>query len=178
MLRFSRANNIDLIQLPSHSSYLTQPLDVCVFGIFKRKITDILGNFAREHGLMVLVKHDMAAIVREASGLYRTYHGVFRGRGDFPVDMTRGITRLTGRGTKRKERAFDRPPLVDLLVLVSNEEIAGNLGHRVASHTVTGLSVNKMFFGEYIKERERVVQRKIVRSAQRLTKGGYSRTPR
>lgn len=45
MLRFARPNNIALFKLPSHSSHLTQLLDIWVFGIFKRKITDILGHF-------------------------------------------------------------------------------------------------------------------------------------
>lgn len=44
-------NNIHLFQLPSHSYHVIQALAMCVFGVFKREIADVLITFLERIGM-------------------------------------------------------------------------------------------------------------------------------
>lgn len=185
-LKFAVDNNIDLFQLPSHSSHVTQPLDVCAFGIFKRNMTTALTAFPAHNGMKMPVKSDMASIVREVwdgSFTPRNVISSFAGAGIVPLDRDRAMNRLNGRGTKRKERSFDRPPLADLPLLINDDHIRESLGHRAqrqlrdGGHTITGLRVNTVFFGSYIKEKEKTVRAPTERLSYGLPKGGLLTQP-
>ena len=63
VIRFAMDNNLVIFQLPSHSSHITQPLDVCAFGIFKREITDVLQRWAQDNGNKMPVKQDMNEVI-------------------------------------------------------------------------------------------------------------------
>lgn len=49
-LKYVKANEVHLFQLPSHSSHCTQPLGACAFGIFKLHFTDTLTTFPQKNG--------------------------------------------------------------------------------------------------------------------------------
>lgn len=42
VLKNDKVNNIPQFQLTSHSPYITQPMDVCSFGVFNRQVTETL----------------------------------------------------------------------------------------------------------------------------------------
>ena len=44
VIQEAKKHNIHMFVLPSHSSHFLQPLDVCVFGPFKRKLSQIIHN--------------------------------------------------------------------------------------------------------------------------------------
>lgn len=69
VLTYAMGNNIHLIQLPSHFPHITEPMNVCVFGMFKRNTTTALTRFPGANGMMIPVKSDIASIVREAWSL-------------------------------------------------------------------------------------------------------------
>lgn len=50
VIKLARTLNIVLFQLPSHTSHITQPLDVAAFGSFKQEMTKVLTRFPMEHG--------------------------------------------------------------------------------------------------------------------------------
>ena len=95
----------------------------------------------------------------------------------WPVDMERAINRLQGTG-KRKARPHDRPPLADLPIAIRESELNSSLGERAvrkmerAGHVITGVRVNTVLFGEFLKAQERVKRPAISRSAQGVTNGG------
>lgn len=163
VLQYTIANSLHIFQLPAHSSYFTQPLDACEFGIFKRNVADFLGDFTRNNGLKMPVKHITSP---------------FAGSGIFPVEMERGFNPLNRRGGKRKTLSFDRPALTDVPSLVNEKHISSSL-HRNAErrlqqpgHVVTGLRGRTVVLGEYIKEKESFVHPGSMRNKRGLTKGG------
>ncbi|CAB1105050.1 unnamed protein product [Ectocarpus sp. CCAP 1310/34] len=58
--------DIDLFQLPSHTSHITQPLDVGTFGTFKKELTGVLTAYPLKIGGRSPVKRDMAGVIAEA----------------------------------------------------------------------------------------------------------------
>ena len=58
--------DIVLFQLPSHSSHITQPLDVAAFGSFKKEVAKVLTAYPIEHGGTLPLKRDMADVIGEA----------------------------------------------------------------------------------------------------------------
>lgn len=81
LLKFAMDKNMHVFQLPLHSLHVTQPLDVCTFGIFKRNINTVLTRFSGANGMRMPVKIDMASIAFEASPLSsqsKTYYPLFR----------------------------------------------------------------------------------------------------
>lgn len=111
VLKYARDNNIHLFHLPSHSSHVTQPLDVCVFGVFKPQMTEALASFRVKNGMQMSVKNDIVRDCWEAAFTPANILASFSGPGIFPVDKEKVTDMLPGRGRKRKERFFDRPPL-------------------------------------------------------------------
>ena len=49
VIKLAKTLNIVLFQLPSHTSHITQPLDVAAFGSFKQQMK-VLTRFPMEHG--------------------------------------------------------------------------------------------------------------------------------
>ncbi|CAB1103498.1 unnamed protein product [Ectocarpus sp. CCAP 1310/34] len=52
--------NIHLVQLPSHMSHITQPLDVAGFGCFKKELATVIQAFPARNGGALPRKRDMA----------------------------------------------------------------------------------------------------------------------
>ena len=77
-----------------------------------------------------------------------------------------------------QEQSFDRPPLADIPLLVNIENIRESLGHRAqrqlrdGGDPITGLRMNTVFFGSYIKEKEKTARAPTDRLLYGLSKGG------
>ena len=101
----------------------------------------------------------------------------FEGAGLWPVDMDRAINRLHGTG-KRKARLDDRPPLADIPLAITEEELNFSLGPRAliklqqAGHTIAGVGIVAVLSGGLLKAQERGTRPAISRSAQGVTAGG------
>ena len=172
--------NIELFQLPSHSSHMTQPLNVAAFGCFKKAVTAVLTSFPQQHGDKMPGKSDMAGVVKDAwtaSFTVQQIKASFEGAGLWPVNMDRAIKRLHGTG-KRKARPDDRPPLADIPLAIIEKELNSSLGPRAAmmlqraGHTIAGVRIMTVLFSDFMKAQERVTRPAISRSAQRATAGG------
>ena len=181
VIKFAMDNNLVIFQLPSHSSHLTQPLDVCAFGIFKRRSTEVLQHWAKTHGNKVPVKADMNEIIRKSWSQAFTPSNVvasFEGSGLWPVDPDRAIYRLKGRGTKRKDREGARPPLGDIPIISSETQLAAAVGDRGLrqlrdnGYSLTGLRVGTVMFGEFLKVQQSVTRPATNRSAKGVANGG------
>ena len=180
VIQLAMTLNIELFQLPSHSSHMTQPLDVAVFGCFKKAVTAVLTSFPLQHGGKMPGKSDMAGVVKDAWAASFTVPQIkasFEGAGLWPVNMDRAINRLHGTG-KRKARPDDCPPLADIPLAITEEELNSSLGPRAANklqrdgHTIAGLRIATVLFGAFLKAQERVTRPAISRSAQGVTAGG------
>ena len=176
VIQLAMSLNIELFQLPSHSSHMTQPLDVAAFGCFKKAVTAVLTSFPLQHGCKMPGKSDMAGVVKDAwaaSFMVPQMKASFEGAGLWPVNMDRVINRLHGTG-KRKAR----PPLADIPLAITEEELNSSLGPRAANklqragHTIAGLRIATVLFGGFLKAQERVTRPAIFRSAQGVTAGG------
>ncbi|CAN0427610.1 unnamed protein product, partial [Hapterophycus canaliculatus] len=66
VIKLAISLNIVLIQLPSHTSHITQPLDVAAFGCFKKELTKVLTAYPSKHGGAVPLKRNMASVIGEA----------------------------------------------------------------------------------------------------------------
>ena len=125
-------------------------------------------------------KSDMAGVVKDAWAASFTVPQIkvsFEGAGLWPVNMDRAINRLHGTG-KRKARPDDRPPLADIPLAITEEELNSSLGPRAANklqragHTIAGLRIATVLFGGFLQAKERVTRPAISRSAQGVTAGG------
>ncbi|CAB1098599.1 unnamed protein product [Ectocarpus sp. CCAP 1310/34] len=66
VVELARSLDIHLVQLPSHMSHITQPLDVAGFGCFKKELTKAIQAFPATHGGALPRKRDMAAVIGQA----------------------------------------------------------------------------------------------------------------
>ncbi|CAB1099762.1 unnamed protein product [Ectocarpus sp. CCAP 1310/34] len=157
IVELARSLNIHLVQLPSHMSHITQPLDVAGFGCFKNELTKAIQAFLATHGGALPRKRDMASVIGQAWSTSFTpdiNKASFAGAGLWPVDKERALSRLLK--PKRKERETDRPPLQDVPIAVSNDRLEELLGERAVrkllgeGHTLTGLRVSTVFLGDYL----------------------------
>ena len=139
--------DIVLFQLPSHTSHITQPLDVAAFGSFKKEGAKVLTAYPFKHGGTLPLKRDMAGVIGEAwrkSFSPDQNKESFAGAGLWSVDMDRAVGRLQGTG-KRKPRPTDRPPLADVPIVASQKQLEEYLGERTlrrlraSEHSTQGL---------------------------------------
>ena len=158
--------NIDIFILPSHSSHMTQSLDLAAFGCFKKEVTEVLTSFPQQHGGKMPGKSDIAEVVKDtsvASFMVPQIKISFEGAGLWPMDMDRAINRLHGTG-RRKSRQDNRPPLMN-----------PSLGQRAVlklqwvGHAIAGVRIVTVLFDGFLKARERLARPAISRSAQGVT---------
>ncbi|CAB1118916.1 unnamed protein product [Ectocarpus sp. CCAP 1310/34] len=145
--------DIDLFQLPSHTSHITQPLDVGTFGTFKKELTRVLTAYPLKIGGRSPVKRDMAGVIAEACrGSFTPANNMaaFKGSGLWPVNVEKAINRLH---SKRKQRENDRPIPKDLAVVASKKQLEKDLGHAALLElkrqgvVMEGLRMNTVFLG-------------------------------
>ena len=180
VIQLAMSLSIELFQLPSHSSHFTQPLDIVALGCFKKAVTVVLTSFPQQHGGKMPWKFDMAGVVKDAWAASFTVPQIkdsFEGEGLWPVDMDGAINRLPGTW-KRKAHPDDRPPLADISLAITEEELNSSLRPRAvmklqrAGHTIAGVRIVTVLFGGFLKVQERVTRSAIFRSAQGVTAGG------
>ena len=159
IIQLAMSLNIELFQLPSHSYQMTQPLDVAAFGCFKEAMTAVLTSFPQQYGGKMPEKSDTAGMVKDAWAARFTVPQIeasFEGAGLWPVDMDRAIYRLH-RTRKRKARPDDRPPLADIPLANTEEELNSSLGPPAAmklqraGHTIAGVRIVTVLFGDFLK---------------------------
>src|SRR5204863_7842661 len=90
-------NDIHLMILPPHSSHLTQPLDVGVFGPLKRVMSSKIAPLITV-GVSRLQKVEwLSAFVEAHQAVFRAENikGGFRGAGIFPLEPNKILNRIT-----------------------------------------------------------------------------------
>ncbi|CAN0320667.1 unnamed protein product [Ectocarpus sp. 12 AP-2014] len=159
-IRLAMDLDIVLFQLPPHTSHITQPLDV---GNFKREVTKVLSSFRLKNGGVLPQKHDIPGVIAEAwksSFTPEQNKASFAAAGLWPVNKNRAIGRLRGTA-KRKARPTDRPPLEDVAVVASNQELEESLGGpairdlEVRGHLVVGVEATAVMVGGLLAQRKR-----------------------
>ena len=90
-------NKILLMILPPHSSHLTQPLDVGVFGALKKHMATELYPLMRTGVARIQKVEWLSAFVgaHDKALSVRNIHGGFRGTGIHPFDPTKVLCRVT-----------------------------------------------------------------------------------
>ena len=164
----------------SHTSHITQPLDVAAFGSFKQQMTKVLTRFPMEHGGRTPLKSDMVGVTGEAfrSSFSKEQNiASFAAAGLCPVNMEKAMGRLQG-CAKRKERPTDRKPLSDIPIAITENELQDSLGDRAVrklqqqGYTVTGLRVGTVMLGGVVKASKFNKKRAISRSSGGVPDGG------
>lgn len=110
---YCKANNIVPLCLPAHSSHLTQPLDVGVFGPLKKAYGEQISNLARAN-ITHITKDDFFPAFRaafEAVFTEQNVKGGFRGAGLVPFNPDAVISKLDVKlRTPTPPRSSDGPP--------------------------------------------------------------------
>ncbi|CAB1102532.1 unnamed protein product [Ectocarpus sp. CCAP 1310/34] len=136
VIKLAMEVNIIHFQLPSHTLRITQLLDVVAFGTFKKE-HDVPGVMAAAWQRSFTPERNKAS---------------FAGAGLWPVDMDRALTRLQGKA-KRKEGPTGRPPLEDVPIAMTHEQLDEAIGERglrqlkAGGHAITGLKVGTVMLG-------------------------------
>jgi 4-hydroxybenzoate polyprenyltransferase len=68
VIRLAIELDIVLFQLPSHTSHITQPLDIAAFGSFKKEVTKVLTTYPFKHGGTLPLKRDMVGVIGGGRG--------------------------------------------------------------------------------------------------------------
>ncbi|CAM9224539.1 unnamed protein product, partial [Ectocarpus sp. 6 AP-2014] len=159
-IRLAMDLNIVLFQLPPHTSHVIQPLDV---GNFKREVTKVLSSFRLKNGGILPRKHDVPGVIAEAwksSFSPEQNKASFAAAGLWPVNKDRAISRLRVTA-KRKARTTDCPPLEDVAIVASNQELEEYLGGtalrdlEVPGHLVVGVDASAVMVGGLLAQRKR-----------------------
>jgi hypothetical protein len=95
-IRHCRENNIELLILPSHSSHITQPLDVAVFGPLKKAMAAELQKIIHTEIHRVQKAEWTAAYIRARSKAFSTSNifSAFSGTGLFPFCPQKVVRRI------------------------------------------------------------------------------------
>ncbi|CAB1121269.1 unnamed protein product [Ectocarpus sp. CCAP 1310/34] len=170
--------DIDLFQLPSHTSHITQPSDVGTFGTFKKELTRVLTAYPLKIEGRGPVKRDMAVVIAEAwRGSFTPANNMvaFKGAGLWQVNMEKAINRLH---SKRKQRENDSPIPEDLAVVASTKQLEEDLGHTAFLELkrqgvmIEGLRVNTVFLGGLTRLTKRSKSFATVRAGGGKPEGG------
>jgi hypothetical protein len=108
-------NNIHLMILPPHSSHLTQPLDVGVFGPLKKVLAAKLDPIIRT-GIANVQKSEWLAAFEQAHNQVfskENIQGGFRGTGIYPYNPDKVINRVALPATPPPQNRSITPPPVD-----------------------------------------------------------------
>ena len=89
-IRWAREKGIILFVLPAHSSHLLQPLDVAVFGPFKRHYYSECAKYLASHMGMTITRHEICSLASRAylkSFTLMNIQAGFKKTGIFPLNM-------------------------------------------------------------------------------------------
>ena len=87
LIETARADNVHLFVLPPHSSHILQPLDVSVFGPFKKTLSALFQNFIHKNPSLSIVLEDLPFFISKAFQSAMTVPVImagFRKTGIFP----------------------------------------------------------------------------------------------
>ena len=96
-LRFALANDVHLLCLPSHTTHLLQPLDVAVFGPFKKALDGMCAKFMRTNPQARITRYDLSGILKNAwyeAMKPSNFLAGFRTTGIQPLDPGKVLDRL------------------------------------------------------------------------------------
>ncbi|XP_076151795.1 uncharacterized protein LOC143134943 [Alosa pseudoharengus] len=88
---FCRANRIEVVCLPAHTTHVLQPLDVAVYGSLKAAFSRLAQEMGLVRGDLVLGKRHFSAVLKyvvEQACTPNTIKSGFRSTGLFPLDRT------------------------------------------------------------------------------------------
>ncbi|KAH9104635.1 hypothetical protein LEN26_014966 [Aphanomyces euteiches] len=97
-IAYAKSNGVMLYSLPSHTFHFLQPLDVAVFGHFKRRLDVELARFRVKH-MRHAVTSDMVSVSSSAleSSLTRTYIvSGFEKSGIYPLSLDVMLSKILG----------------------------------------------------------------------------------
>ncbi|KAG5281619.1 hypothetical protein AALO_G00046870 [Alosa alosa] len=86
---FCRANRIEVVCLPAHTTHVLQPLDVAVYGSLKAAFSRLAHNMGLVRGDLVIGKRQFSAVLKYALEEACTPHNIisgFRRTGLFPLN--------------------------------------------------------------------------------------------
>lgn len=175
-VEYAEDHGLLVFQLPSHSSHLLQPLDLCAFGMVKRSFTEELTRFNAEHSHGA-EKQDMCALIHRAitKGLsVQNVKASFAAAGLCPFDPERAMRRIEGASNKAKKYTHSAEELP--LILLDAENTAAALGDRQMrqlerkGHTAAGIRASTICMKEVLKAKKRS---KVNRKRAGITKGGW-----
>lgn len=86
---FAKENGITLLTIPPHTSHRLQPLDVTVFGPFKRSYTTAVDGWMRSNPGKTVTIHDIPGLVKAAQEVAMTSRNIvsgFKNTGIFPFN--------------------------------------------------------------------------------------------
>ncbi|XP_045203754.2 uncharacterized protein LOC123556821 [Mercenaria mercenaria] len=91
LTQWAERNNVILFVLPPHTSHLTQPLDVGVFGPFKKMYSMACHSYMQQNPGLTISKYSVAALTAKPymkALSTENLQGAFRKAGIFPFDKT------------------------------------------------------------------------------------------
>lgn len=135
---------------------MTQPLDVCEFGILERRTAAKYRSSQERHSRAV-------CDVWVLSSIGRNINTSLTSEGFVPLEIDCAINRPISQGTKHKARSFHATPLADLPLFTTIEQISYELRKRserrlFKGYAITGLRVNVDFFGAHANLKGQAVQ--------------------
>ena len=166
-VEYAEAHWLLFFQLPSHSSHLLQPLDLCGFGMVKRAFTEDLTKWSNEHSYGA-EKQDMGGLIFRAvnKGLDKSkVRASFAAAGLHPWDPNRAQCRIDGQSGKGNKYTHSTDELP--VILLTAENTAAALGARQVrklekdGHSAASIRVSTIIMRKILQPKKRSdVQRK------------------
>lgn len=175
-VEYAEAHKLLVFQLPSHSSHLLQPLDLCALGMVKRAFTEELTKFTNEHSYGA-EKQDMCALIHTAlvNGMsVANVTASFAAAGLCPFDPQRAMRRIEGASGKAQKYTHAASELP--VILLNAENTAAALGGRQLrqlernGHTAASVRVTTIMMSKILQPKKRST---INRKRAGITKGGW-----
>lgn len=175
-VEYAEAHHLLIFQLPSHSSHLLQPLDLCGFGSVKRAFTEELTKFSNEHGYGAS-KEDMCSLIYSAvtTGLsVVNVKASFAAAGIGPFNPQRAMNRIEG--ASRRAQKYTHAADVLPVMLLSPAHTAEALGERQVrqlernGHTAAGVRATTIVMSKLLQPKKRS---EVNRKRAGITTGGW-----
>jgi DDE superfamily endonuclease len=175
-VEYAEKKKLLIFQLPSHSSHLLQPLDLCGFGSVKRAFTEALTAFSNEHGHGAQ-KEDMCGLIQQAvvRGLsVANVKASFAAAGLYPFDPKRALNRIAGESRRAQKYTHSADELP--VMLLSAEHTAATLGERRVrqlernGHTAASVRTTTIVMSKLLEPKKRSM---VNRKRAGITTGGW-----
>jgi DDE superfamily endonuclease len=160
-VEYAEAHGLLIFQLPSHSSHLLQPLDLCGFGSVKRAFKEELTEFSNEHGYGAS-KEDMCTLINTAVTRGLTVANVkasFAAAGICPFDPQRAMNRIAG-ASRRAQKYTHAAALGERQL----RQLERN------GHTAAGVRATTIVMSKHLEPKKRS---EVNRKRAGITTGGW-----